>query len=125
LSAHRTDPLDPMYFHKTTYRPVYAETLRAATHAGYDDVLFLNLRGEVTETAIHNVLIEKDGWLFTPPVACGLLPGVQRRHILATRPNAEERVLTLEDLRLADAIYLCNAVRGLRLAVIDWRTVLS
>ena len=62
-------------------------------------MLFLNLRGEVTEGAISNVFVEKDGRWFTPPVECGLLPGVYRRHLLETRPEIEERVLSLEDLR--------------------------
>jgi para-aminobenzoate synthetase/4-amino-4-deoxychorismate lyase len=109
-----------MYFHKTTHRPLYAQALQAALAAGYDDVLFVNTRGEVTETAIHNVFIETGGRLLTPPLDCGLLPGVHRRHILATHPTASEQVLTLQDLRRADAIYLCNAVRGLRPAIIDW-----
>jgi para-aminobenzoate synthetase/4-amino-4-deoxychorismate lyase len=120
IAAHRTDPSDPMYYHKTTHRPLYAQSFQAATQAGYDDVLFLNLRGEVTEGAIHNIFIEKDGRLFTPPVDCGLLPGVHRRHILATHLNAEERILALKDLRGADAVYLSNAVRGLRSATIQW-----
>jgi len=120
IAAERTDPADPMYFHKTTHRPLYAQALQAARAAGYDDVLFLNHRGEVTEAAIHNVFIEKDGRLLTPPAACGLLPGVHRRHVLATNPNAEECVLRLDDLRHADRVYLSNAVRGLRPTIIDW-----
>jgi para-aminobenzoate synthetase/4-amino-4-deoxychorismate lyase len=91
-----------------------------ATRDGFDDVLFLNLRGEVTEGAISNVFIEKDGCWFTPPIKCGLLAGVYRRHLLATRPEIEERVLFLEDLRQADAVYLSNAVRGLRRVTIVW-----
>jgi para-aminobenzoate synthetase/4-amino-4-deoxychorismate lyase len=120
IAPQRTDPGDPMYFHKTTHRPLYAEALKVAVDAGFDDVLFLNLRGEVTECAIHNVFVEKDGCLFTPPVECGLLPGVHRRHLLETRPSTTERVLYPEDLRHADAIFLSNAVRGLRPATIDW-----
>jgi para-aminobenzoate synthetase / 4-amino-4-deoxychorismate lyase len=122
IAPHRTDPQDAMLFHKTTHRPVYAEAFKAATQAGFDDVLFLNLRSEVTEGAIHNIFIEKDGRLFTPSVDCGLLAGVQRRHILETHPNVEERILYPQDLHQADAIYLSNAVRGLRRAVIDWGT---
>jgi para-aminobenzoate synthetase/4-amino-4-deoxychorismate lyase len=120
IATERTDPNDPMYFHKTTHRPLYARALQAAKQSGYDDVVFLNLQGEVTEGAIHNIFIEKSGRLFTPPIDCGLLPGVHRRHILANRANAEERILTIEDLRGADAIYLSNAVRGLCQATIDW-----
>jgi para-aminobenzoate synthetase/4-amino-4-deoxychorismate lyase len=122
IAAQSIDSEDPMYFHKTTHRPLYTEAFQAAIAAGYDDVLFLNQRGEVTEGAIHNVFIQTAGRLFTPPIDCGLLPGVQRRHILATYPGAEERVLSLEDLRRADANYLSNAVRGLRRAVIDWES---
>jgi para-aminobenzoate synthetase/4-amino-4-deoxychorismate lyase len=120
LASRRTDPQDPMLFHKTTHRPVYAEALQAATQAGFDDVLFLNLRGEVTEGAIHNIFIQKDGRWFTPPIECGVLAGVFRRHLLQSMPNAEGKVLYLQDLRQADAVHLSNAVRGLRRAEIDW-----
>jgi para-aminobenzoate synthetase/4-amino-4-deoxychorismate lyase len=120
IASQRTDPKDATLFHKTTHRPLYAEAFNAATQAGFDEVLFLNLRGEVTEGAIHNIFIEKDGLLLTPPVECGLLAGVHRRHRLETRSDVSERVLHLEDLRNADAIYLSNAVRGLRRAVIAW-----
>ena len=120
IASERTDPRDRMLFHKTTHRPVYAAAWQAATRAGFDDVLFLNRRGEVTEGAISNLFVEKDGRLFTPPVECGLLAGVYRRHILETRTDVEERVLYAEDLRIADAVYLANAVRGLRRVAIDW-----
>jgi para-aminobenzoate synthetase/4-amino-4-deoxychorismate lyase len=120
IATERTDPQDAMYFHKTTHRPLYAQAFPAAIESGHEDVLFLNQRNEVTEAAIHNIFIEKNGRLQTPPIDCGLLPGVHRRHVLATHPNAEERVLTIDDLRSADAVYLTNAVRGLRQAIIDW-----
>jgi para-aminobenzoate synthetase/4-amino-4-deoxychorismate lyase len=120
MARERTDPRDRMLFHKTTHRPVYAAAFQAAIQAGFDDVLFLNLRGELTEGAISNVFVEKDGRWLTPPVECGLLAGVFRRHILQSRPNVEERVLYPQDLRPASAVYLANAVRGLRRVAIDW-----
>jgi len=49
-----------------------------------------------------------------------VLAGVQRRHVLATERNAVEAVMRVEDLRQANGIYLCNAVRGTRRAEIDW-----
>ena len=120
IAAQRTDPHDRMLFHKTTHRSVYNEAFKAATDAGFDEVVFLNLRGEVTEGAISNLFVEKDGRWFTPPIECGVLAGVYRRHLLETRPEIEERVLSPDDLRNADAVYICNAVRGLRCAEIDW-----
>jgi para-aminobenzoate synthetase / 4-amino-4-deoxychorismate lyase len=121
ISNVRTDPADAMLYHKTAQRPLYSLQHAIAVERGYDDVLFLNLHGEVTEGAISNVFIEKDGRCFTPPVECGLLAGVYRRHLLETWPEIEERVLFIDDLRSANAIYLCNAIRGLRRVAIDWQ----
>jgi len=100
--------------HKTTRRQLYDQQFERALQQGYDDVLFLNERGEVTEGAISSVFIEKKGQWFTPPVACGLLPGIYRRHLLETKPAASEKTLRLGDLVSADAVYICNAVRGCR-----------
>ena len=120
IAAERTDPGDRFLYHKTTHRPLYASAFKEAAEAGFDDVLFLNRYQQVTEGAISNLFVEKSGSWLTPPVACGLLPGVYRRHLLAIEGNIEQREMTLDDLRSADAIYLSNAVRGLRRAVIDW-----
>jgi len=120
IADHRTDPQDLMLFHKTTHRRIYDDAFRLATAAGFYDALFLNVRGEVTEGAISNIFVQKDGRYITPPVECGLLAGVYRRHLLETLADVEERVLLPEDLRTADAVYICNAVRGLRRAIIEW-----
>ena len=120
ISRQRTDTHNRMLFHKTTHRRLYAAAWKAAKEAGFDDVLFLNTEGQVTEGAVSNVFVQRDGRWFTPPVECGLLPGVYRRHLLQTKPGIEERVLSLEDLKAADAVYLTNAVRGLRRVTIDW-----
>ncbi len=119
LAQERTDPEDRMLFHKTTHRPLYGPAFEAASRAGFADVLFFNNRGELTEGAISSVFVEKNGRWATPPVECGLLPGVYRRHLLETRPEIEERVLREEDLRDADAVYLANAVQGLRRVVVE------
>jgi para-aminobenzoate synthetase/4-amino-4-deoxychorismate lyase len=114
FAPQRTDSNDRMLFHKTTHRELYDESLKTAMQRGFCDVLFLNERGEVTEGAISNLFIEKAGCWSTPPVESGLLAGIYRRHLLATKPGIEERILRVEDLQNADAIYLTNAVRGLR-----------
>ena len=114
LARQRTGSQDRFLFHKTTRRALYDHCLAEAQAQGFDDVIFLNERGEVTEGAISNLFVEKAGRLYTPPLECGLLPGVYRRRVLAADPRAEERVLRLEDLQTADALYLCNAVRGMR-----------
>ena len=120
VARERTDPADPMLYHKTTNRPLYGPAFEAAVRMGYADVLFFNRAGELTEGAISNVFIEKNGRWATPAIECGVLAGVFRRHLLAARPEIEERRLYEADLRNADAVYLANAVRALRRVEIDW-----
>ena len=120
IATQRTDPEDRFLFHKTTRRALYATAFAAASGAGFSDVLFLNVREELTEGAISNIFIEKAGRWYTPPIDCGVLPGVYRRHLLATRPDIEEKILLLDDLKAADGVYLSNAVRGLRRVSVDW-----
>lgn len=114
LSPSRVSSQDRFLYHKTTHRDLYERLHAEARQQGHEDVLFLNQRGELTESAHNNVFVEICNRLFTPPVDCGLLPGVFRRHILENEPRAAERTLTSNDLRAADAIHLCNSVRGLR-----------
>jgi para-aminobenzoate synthetase/4-amino-4-deoxychorismate lyase len=114
VSVERTDSSDALLLHKTTRRFMYDQVLGDARARGFDDALFLNERGEVTECAIHNVMIAKGGKLVTPPVECGLLPGVYRRYMLAAHPEVEEAVVRLDDILSADRIFIFNSVRGLR-----------
>jgi len=111
LSECRVASGDSLLRHKTTRRRLYDEQYAMARRQGHAEVLFLNERGEVTEGAISNVLVEKEGRWYTPPVACGLLPGIYRRYLLESG-RAEEKILRPEDLASADAVYVCNAVRG-------------
>jgi para-aminobenzoate synthetase/4-amino-4-deoxychorismate lyase len=72
-----------------------------------------NGRGEATETTIANLVVERDGRRITPPVECGLLPGVFRAYLLARGEIAEARV-TLDELRRAPRIWTINSVRKWR-----------
>ncbi|MGC9198676.1 MAG: aminodeoxychorismate synthase component I [Acidobacteriaceae bacterium] len=114
VSAQRTDSSDLFLRHKTTLRSLYDQSLAQARAQGCDEILFFNQRDELTEGAISNVFLEIAGHWYTPPVICGVLPGVMRRHLLETLPQAEERILFAADLKAADAIWLCNSLRGLR-----------
>lgn len=104
---------DRFLFHKTTNRRLYEDEFVAARNAGCDDALFFNEKGELTEGAVHNIFVVKDGIWRTPPISCGLLPGTCRAQILRERLDAYEAVLTLDDLVHAESIYLCNSVRGI------------
>ena len=113
--AIRSDDL--FRHHKTTHRTLYEHAFKLAREAGYDEVLFVNEHGEVAEGSRSNVFVERDGRLTTPPCTAGALDGVFRRHLLSTSAAEVNRV-SLEDLQQADALYVSNAVWGLRRAVL-------
>jgi para-aminobenzoate synthetase/4-amino-4-deoxychorismate lyase len=114
ISSMQVSSSDRFLYHKTTHRDVYERELAAALNAGCDDALFFNERGELTEGAIHNVFVVKNGIWKTPPVHCGLLPGTYRGKFLRENANAVEEILNLDDLVRADQIYVCNSVRGMQ-----------
>jgi para-aminobenzoate synthetase/4-amino-4-deoxychorismate lyase len=118
LATEHTRSSDPLLKHKTTRREMYDRAYFKACAQGFDEVIFTNEHGEVTEGAISNIIIEKAGQWRTPPLHCGVLPGVYRRHLLQTRPDFQEQVLSVDDLRAADRIFICNSLRGLREATL-------
>ncbi|MFB6248846.1 MAG: aminodeoxychorismate synthase component I [Salinibacter sp.] len=119
VAAERADRTDPFFFHKTTHRGVYRRARTAAQENGLDEALLLNQDDEVTEGTYSSIFARRGEALQTPPVDCGLLDGVYRDYVLEVEARAEEAVLTLDDLRSADALYCCNALRGWHRAVLD------
>jgi len=114
FSGHVIDGDSPWLRHKTTSRDLYDREFRAGREVGLFDLLFVNRRGEVTEGCISNVVVYGDGRYRTPPLASGLLPGVMREQLLQDRERpVVEAVLTPADVVDAEAVYLCNALRGL------------
>ncbi|OYT73986.1 MAG: aminodeoxychorismate synthase, component I [Armatimonadetes bacterium JP3_11] len=109
LAPEPIDPSEVFLYHKTTHRTVYEKARAAYPHC--EDVILWNPRGEITESTLANVVVRLDGRLYTPPVGCGLLNGVYRQHLLE-RGTIQERILTMEELLRAEAIYLINSVRG-------------
>jgi para-aminobenzoate synthetase/4-amino-4-deoxychorismate lyase len=107
--------------HKGTIREEYDRAWRVAEKQGAFDMLFFNERGELTEGGRSNVFVKIEGRWWTPPVSSGLLPGVMRSVILEDPAwNSAERVLTRKDLNHADALMVCNALRGpLKARIVD------
>ena len=73
------------------------------------------------ETTIGSIALhDADGWR-TPPVACGLLPGVERAVALRDG-RLQERMITVAELRASLAqggeLWFLNSVRGWRPATL-------
>jgi para-aminobenzoate synthetase / 4-amino-4-deoxychorismate lyase len=104
---------DPLLGHKITRRAEYDRGWREAEALDAFDTLFFNERGELTEGGRSNVFVKLEGKWWTPPLACGVLPGVMRAVLLDDADlAAAERVLTRDDVTHAEALLICNALRG-------------
>jgi para-aminobenzoate synthetase/4-amino-4-deoxychorismate lyase len=106
--------------HKTSIRGGYDAAWRAAEAQGAFDTLHFNERGELTEGGRSNVLVRIGGRWYTPPLSCGLLPGVMRSVLLgAPAWDVRERVITRAVLEDAEDIVVCNSLRGPIRAYLD------
>jgi len=110
LAPHPINPNNPFLYHKTTHRPLYQEAIAAVAPA--QDALLWNDRGELTESCIANLVVEWDGQRVTPPISCGLLPGVYRSYLLE-QGKITERIIRVDDLSHCSRLFLINSVRGL------------
>jgi branched-chain amino acid aminotransferase len=92
--------------------------LREARARGADDVVMLNLSGEVTEAATSNIAFVKAGRMVTPPHSAGILGGVTRRLLLggiaatAGIQVTEEPVLPA-DLGSMDECFLLSTTKDI------------
>ena len=100
---------DPWLRLKSTNRASY-DTARATLPAGLDEVVFLNERAEMCDGSISTLFFDRGQGMCTPPLTCGLLPGVLRADLLDR--GCIEQVLRADDLGRV-RLWLGNALRGL------------
>lgn len=91
--------------------------LHEAQHAGYDEVVLLNERGEVSECTAANIFCVHGDQITTPPLSSGCLEGVTRSIVLEIGPRAGvpvgERTLYPEDLYTSDEVLISSTNRGI------------
>lgn len=82
-----------------------------AIDAGVLEALMLNVDGEVAECTGDNIFIIKDNKILTPHVHAGILNGITRQFVIDTIAPAlgyavEERLISLEEVKKADEVFL-------------------
>jgi branched-chain amino acid aminotransferase len=102
--------------------------LGAAQRAGADDALLLGAYGELLEGATSSLFLVRDGQLFTPPLALGILPGITRDRIFSVARRLglplREQLLFVHDAYRADELFLTSSVRQVvGLVALDGRDV--
>ena len=106
---------DTFLTHKTSRREAYDRAVKEVP-VGCEPLMF-NTLGNVTESAIANIVYQMNGELFTPPLTDGLLPGVLRDELL-DKGVINERTLPVVDLKSVEAFWLINSLRGWRKAIL-------
>ena len=84
---------------------------------GRDETLLYNAAGDVTEGSAANAFIIKDGAAATPPLDNQVLPGITRLMLLDMlrkdgSVQIEERVVSMQEARAADEIWLTCSSKG-------------
>lgn len=95
--------------------------LRQAAKEGYQEIIWSNADGELTEAAAANLfLIGREGdsvEIATPPASSGLLLGITRGRLIELLNSAKipvtERVIYTDEIARFDEAFVCSTVRGL------------
>jgi branched-chain amino acid aminotransferase len=100
---------------------------REALLDGYDEAIMLDTQGLVSEASGENIFVVRDGVLCTPTLHT-VLQGVTRSTVIELARDkgvrVEERILTRDDLYVADEIFLTGtAAEVTPIREIDRRTI--
>lgn len=92
--------------------------LELAQQRGFDEVVLLNERDEVSECTSANIFIAKGNQVWTPPLKdSGCLPGITREVLLGEVrvPGIDigERTITPAELEAADEVFITSTTRDL------------
>lgn len=121
IAKENTNSKNAFLYHKTTHRPLYEKSFEKIKAGEIYDEIFFNEKGELTEGARTNIVLQIDGKLFTPPQKCGLLNGILRQELLSQNHEKKitEKILYKTDLKKAQKIFCINSVRGIQEVVLE------
>lgn len=87
-----------------------------AQREGFDEVVLLNERGEVSECTAANIFAVKSDKVLTPPLNSGCLEGVTRGVLMEVAGEAGtsvvEQTMRVEDLYGADEVFITSTNRN-------------
>ena len=115
----RRNPWSPSCRLKTLSYGDGVAAARAAAALGADDALMRNTLGLAACSTIANLFLVCGGDLITPSLDQGVLPGITRQAFLDCAPalgfTPIGRPVTMEELAGADAVFLTNSLRLVRI----------
>lgn len=83
-----------------------------AIQNGFDEAIFLDSHGNISEGSAENIFIVKDNTLITPPLSSSILEGITRKTVFHIAEHLEipvvERSLSRTELYTADELFFAG-----------------
>jgi branched-chain amino acid aminotransferase len=107
----------PRWVKATAHYAGARRSVLAARAAGFDDVVFRNEHGRITESSRASLLVISGGQLIAPPVEEGVLPGITRDLVAKVgaavcQLTGVRRPLEPAELFGADGVIACSSSLG-------------
>jgi 4-amino-4-deoxychorismate lyase len=114
----RSPSLIPSFLKQSNYLLADIE-IKKVQSFGFDDVLFFDQNGILTESSTSNVFVVKDdGTIHTPKISSMVLDGVVRKNLIECLKENKWQIIegdiSRSDLLSAREIWLTNSIKGLR-----------
>src|SRR6266545_3172499 len=94
---------------------IYINSMLAVTEAnkaGYDEAILLTADGFIADGSGENIFVARDGIIYTPDLASGILPGITRDTVIQIAQDlgytVVQKQLIRSDLHLADEVFMCG-----------------
>ncbi|MEM7674447.1 MAG: branched-chain amino acid transaminase [Myxococcota bacterium] len=85
---------------------------REAISNGYNEAILLDAQGYVAEGTGENIIVVRDGVLYTPPRGSSILAGITRDCLIkvaqAEGLTVREETITRSDLYISDEVFMCG-----------------
>ncbi len=112
------DKNNPLVYHKTNNYLLNDYLHKELLKEGFDEGVFLNQDGNVTEGTYTNLFFIQENTFITPPVSDGILPGIFRKKLIEFLKingyNIIEKSIKLNDLQSMDCCFVTNSLMEMR-----------
>lgn len=112
------DKNNPLVYHKTNNYLLNDYLHKELLKEGFDEGVFLNQDGNVTEGTYTNLFFIQENTIITPPVTDGMLPGIFRKKLIefleTNGYNIIVKSIKLNDIRVMDCCFVTNSLMEMR-----------
>lgn len=112
ISSIKTNSQNIFLYYKTNNRNLYENELNKAKKENFDEVVFFNEEGYLTEGSYTNLIVKINAQFYTPPIQSGILNGIFRQKLIK-KYQIKEKNITLPEFLSSECIYFINSVRGI------------